>query len=139
MSLAEKKETAEQLRGELTALRVEREHLLHGGNAELQELKLDDEIERLQREVELARAQRDAAASGGSVDDALEAMRQAAAAQGDNGSVDLATPLEVTPAPVSTTSPDVAPVAEGAVEMPLFDAPLPLAAPTTDAPKADGE
>lgn len=140
MSLAEKKETAEQLRGELAALRVEREHLLNGGNADLQEVKLDDEIDRLQREVELARAQRDAAATGGSVDDALEAMRQAAASQADNGSVDLATPLEVTPTPGSTTSPDVAPVDEKpdpAVD--LLAAPLPLSEPTTDAPKADGE
>lgn len=138
MSLAEKKETAEQLRGELAALRVEREHALHSSNAVLQEAKLDDEIDRLQREVELARAQRDAAVNGGSVEDALEAMRLAAATQVDNGSVDLATPAEVTPTPDSTTSPDVAPT-ETDPQVDLFSAMPPLGEPTTDAPKAEGE
>lgn len=140
MGLAEKKETAEQLRTELSALRVEKEHLLHGSNSAFQEVKLDGEIERLEREVEQARAERDAAGNGGSVEDALEAMRIAAAAQQDNGSVDLATPLEV-PAPESTTSPDVAPEDERPEEITpsLFDAPMPLGEPTTDAPKADGE
>jgi hypothetical protein len=140
MSLAEKKETAEQLRGELSALRVEKEHILHTGNTEVQEVRLDDEIERLQREVQQARAERDAAANGGSVDDALEAMRLAAAAQDDNGSVDLATPAEVH-LPDSTTSPDTAPESVGAEATPsLMDLPLTLGEPiTTDAPKADGE
>lgn len=140
MSLAEKKETAEQLRTELSALRVEKEHILHSSSSVLQEDRLDGEIDRLQREVERARAERDAASNGGSVEDALEAMRLAAATQEDNGSVDLATPLEVT-APESTTSPDVAPKDEQSTDAvpSLFDAPMPLGEPTTDAPKADGE
>lgn len=139
MGLAEKKETAEQLRTELSALRVEREDLLHGGSADLHEQQLDGEIERLEHEVEMARAQRDAANTGGSVDDALEAMRAAAASQKEDGTVDLATPLEV-PIQDSTTSPDVVSVPEQADELPiLFAAPLPLGEPTTDAPKADGE
>lgn len=138
MSLAEKKEAAEQLRGELSALRVEREHLLHGGNTVLHEQQLDDEIDRLSHEVKMARAQRDAAETGGSVEDALEAMRLAAAAQEDNGSIDLATPLEM-PIDDSTSSPDV--VVENKEELPaptLFDA-ASLGEIATDAPKADGE
>jgi hypothetical protein len=140
MSLAEKKETAEQLRGELAALRVEKEHILHTGNVDVQDVRLDEEIERLQNEVNVARAERDAAASGGSVDDALEAMRLAAAAQEDNGSVDLATPAEVH-IQDSTTSPDTAPESVGPEATPsLMDLPMSLGEPiTTDAPKADGE
>lgn len=138
MSLAEKKETAEQLRTELSALRVEREDLLHGGSADLHEQQLDNEIDRLEREVEMARAQRDAAGSGGSVEDALEAMRSAAASQKEDGAVDLATPLEV-PIQDSTTSPDVVAPDQGEEVPTLFDAPLSLGEPTTDAPKADGE
>jgi hypothetical protein len=140
MSLAEKKEMAEQLRGELAALRVEKEHILHTGNIDVQDVRLDEEIERLQNEVNVARAERDAAVSGGSVDDALEAMRLAAAAQGDNGSVDLATPAEVH-IQDSTTSPDTAPESVGSEATPsLMDLPMSLGEPiTTDAPKADGE
>lgn len=137
MSLAEKREAAEQLRGELSALRVEKEHILHGGNADMQEQKLEDEIDRLQREVEMARAERDAAKTGGSVEDALEAMRAAAAAQSDDKIEFVESLDDITPD--STPSAEVAPVPGQLLEPPALFGPSLLTETTTDAPKADGE
>lgn len=137
MSLASKQALADQLRGELTALRTEREAALHDGHEAIAEAALDLEIERLQRERDHAAAEVHVAKNGGSVEDALAAMREAAANEQPDGMVNLALPLETeTNGPVV----DAAAVADEAA--PVVDVtPLPelLVVDTTDAPKANGE
>jgi len=144
VSLASKQALADQLRGELSALRVEKEAALHDGHAEIAEAAVDAEIDRLQREVEMAKAETEAVKSGGSVEEALAAMREAAAAEQPDGTVDLAVPLETeTNGPVVDEAAVVdatAPVADEST--PVVDAiPMPelLAVENNDAPKADGE
>lgn len=139
MSLASKQAYADQLRTELSALRAQREAALHDGHAAVAEERVDAEIERLKAEVEMAKAQNEAVVSGGSVEDALAAMRAAAAEEKPDGSVDLAVPIETeTNGPVvdsAAVADEAAPPAEG-VEL-MLD--LPVVATDDDAQKADGE
>lgn len=122
MSLASRLARAEQLRSELTSLTVEREAALQGKNDELAEAKLDAEIGRLESEVELAKARNESETTGGSVDDALAAMRAAA--------------TEGQPAP---TEPEAIVQEDQPTETPTTLAPPFAEASTTDTPKADGE
>ena len=139
MSLASKQARAEQLRGELTSLRVEKEAALQTGHNDVAEAQLDAELVRLEREVELAKAETAAVKSGGSVEDALAAMREAAANEQPDGMVNLAVPLETeTNGPVVdqvAVAEEVVVPEEGIVFMPGLEV------ETTDAnaPKADGE
>lgn len=136
MSLASKQALAEQLRGELTALRVEKEAALHDGHADIAEAALDAEVERLQREVEMAKAETEAVKSGGSVEDALAAMREAAANEQPDGMVNLATPFET-----ETNGPVVDQAAVADKVSPVVDVtPMPeLLSVDMGTPKADGE
>lgn len=146
MSLARKQDLAEQLRGELSALRVEKESALQDGHSVVQEEKVDTEIDLLNQQIEMARAERDAAVNGGTVDDALAAMRAAAEAQEISGSVDLAVPLETVTA-VDTDAADANAEKSDAVESEAEVSPvedievLPFAdtEPENTTSKADGE
>jgi len=110
MSLAEKQARAEQMRGELSQLRVQREAALHGASEDIAEAQLDAELERLEAEKKQAEFDLALVESGGSVEDAMAAMEAAAAppvvAVTDEGPADISTPPD-TPQPENVTSPDI--------------------------------
>lgn len=74
-TLADKQAEADRLRGELSSLRIQREHGLQAGQVKAQEDQLDVELDRLRAEVERERAQ---LANDGTVDSAIAAMNSAA-------------------------------------------------------------
>lgn len=96
MSLADKRALADQLRGELSQFRVEREAVLQGTSAVAAETQIDDEIARLLAEKKQAQLELEVAKNGGSVDDALAAMEAAAAIE--ENPFNLATPEDALPA-----------------------------------------
>jgi hypothetical protein len=100
MSLAEKRARADQLRGELSQIRVETEATLHGASAVAAEAQIDAELERLEAERQQALLNLEVAKNGGSVEDAIKAMETAAAAEELPLGVgaDLATPEDTVPA-----------------------------------------
>ena len=79
MSLAEKRARADQLRGELSQLRVEREAALQESSDAIAEAQVDAELERLEAEKQQAQLDLAVAQNGGSVEDAMAAMEAAAA------------------------------------------------------------
>lgn len=96
MSLADKRALADQLRGELSQLRVEREAALQDTSAASAEVQIDDELARLLAERDQAKLEVEVAKNGGSVDDALAAMEAAAAIE--SNPFNLATPEDLPPA-----------------------------------------
>jgi hypothetical protein len=108
MSLANKQARAEQLRGELSALRSAREAALVDAHYALTENKVDAELVMLEAQVAEESAALKAVVGSGSVDDAKAAMEAAAASD---------SPGELTP-----ELPDEAPVTEAPVPEATVDA-----------------
>lgn len=79
MSLAEKRALADQMRGEISQLRVDRETALQQTSETLAEAQLDEELTRLEAERKQALLEVELAKNGGSVEDAMAAMEAAAA------------------------------------------------------------
>lgn len=73
--IAEKQFRAEQLRNQLTVLRVEHTVDTHEADEAAKSLKLDDEIAMLEKQVAIEEQRK---ASGGSVTEAMDAMAEAA-------------------------------------------------------------
>lgn len=109
MSLVEKRARAEEMRTELSALRVQREAALHEAGNVVAEEQLDRELERLEVERNQATLDLEVAKNGGSVEDAIAAMELAAAPPVlavDTSTADASTPPD-TPQPEGA-SPDEA-------------------------------
>jgi hypothetical protein len=84
MSLADKRARADQLRGELSQLRVEREAALQENSATSAETQIDAELERLEAERQQALLDLMVVKNGGSVEDAVAAMNAAAELEKEN-------------------------------------------------------
>lgn len=74
MSLAEKRALADQMRGEISQMRAQRETALQDASNVNAESQLDAELERLAAEHQQASLDLEVAKNGGSVEDALAAM-----------------------------------------------------------------
>lgn len=136
MSLAEKRARAEQMRGELSALRVAREAALQDAGDAIAEAAIDAELERLEAETNQAKLDLAIVENGGSVEDAMAAMEAAAAppvvaVPDEPASIETAPD---TPQPDSIVSPDTE-VAEVPADATLPDKPVVVADVPADAPK----
>lgn len=90
--IAGKQFRAEQLRQELTVLRVQHSSAMTEASEAVHEAKLDQEIAELEMQVAI---EKEKAKSGGSVIDAMEVMAAAAAAEVKSGAVVIDTSADL--------------------------------------------